>query len=111
MIIMASDNAAQKAGQAAADPKADERGDELRGLAQEIHDATIRRRPGGAPISPAYVYAVHPDSGDEVVFVPGELLPDWAAGAAAGEGRIVRGDDGVTRVHLDAKGAKGGDGR
>ncbi|MFI7508643.1 hypothetical protein ACIBSS_17610 [Micromonospora aurantiaca] len=108
-----SDNGAQKAAQAAAareERADDERGAELRELAQEIHDATIRRPRGGAPVAPAHVYAVHPDTGDEVVFVPGELLPDWAARAAAGEGRYERGDDGVLRVHLDARrGSKGGD--
>ncbi|MET8065282.1 MULTISPECIES: hypothetical protein [Micromonospora] len=112
---MATDNSAPKAAQAstaaAREERAeDARAEELRELAQEMHDATIRRPRGGAPVAPAHVYAVHPDTGDEVVFVPGELLPEWAAQAAAGEGRYERGDDGVVRVHLDArKGAKGGD--
>lgn len=25
-----------------------------------------------------YLHTVHPDTGNEVVFVPGEALPDWA---------------------------------
>jgi hypothetical protein len=28
-------------------------------------------------LSRTYVHAVHPDHGEPVVFVPGELLPDW----------------------------------
>ena len=28
-----------------------------------------------------YVHAVHPDTGLDVVFVPGETLPDWVAPA------------------------------
>lgn len=41
----------------------------------------------GTP-APDYVRGVHPDTGIEVTFVPGELLPDWAAAALA-EGRSV----------------------
>ncbi|HEY9358740.1 MAG TPA: hypothetical protein VIQ52_20750 [Arthrobacter sp.] len=34
---------------------------------------------GGADrISQGYLHTVHPDTGNEVVFVPGEALPDWA---------------------------------
>lgn len=34
---------------------------------------------GGAErISVGYLHTVHPDTGLEVVFVPGEALPDWA---------------------------------
>lgn len=101
-----SDKVAQKAAQADADRGEvvdGKRGEELRELAQEMHDATTRRRRGGAPVAPSYVYAVHPDTGDEVVFVPGELLPDWAVGAADGEGTYERGDDGVLRVRLGGK--------
>lgn len=29
--------------------------------------------------SPAYLYAVHPDTGLDITFVPGEALPAWAA--------------------------------
>jgi hypothetical protein len=39
-----------------------------------------RRRLGGQ-VAPGYVYVAHPDHGEPVVFVPGELLPDWAADA------------------------------
>ncbi len=100
-----SDNAAPKAAQASGTEERaeDARGAELRELAQEMHDATIRRPRGGAPVAPAYVYAVHPDTGDEVVFVPGELLPDWAVEAATGGVPAERGDDGVLRVHLRGK--------
>ena len=38
--------------------------------------------------SPGYIRAVHPEHGEDVVFVPGELLPQWAADALqAGHGR------------------------
>jgi hypothetical protein len=34
---------------------------------------------GGAHrISQGYLHTVHPDTGNDVVFVPGEALPDWA---------------------------------
>ena len=29
-----------------------------------------------------YVHAVHPDHGEPVVFVPGEMLPSWAVDVA-----------------------------
>ena len=35
--------------------------------------------PGVKPtkVATSYVHAKHPDHGEDVVFVPGELLPDW----------------------------------
>ncbi|MGX1160410.1 hypothetical protein FBY31_1222 [Arthrobacter sp. SLBN-100] len=34
---------------------------------------------GGAErISQGFLHTVHPDTGNDVVFVPGEALPDWA---------------------------------
>ncbi|MDP9692702.1 UNVERIFIED_ORG: hypothetical protein J2X79_000231 [Arthrobacter globiformis] len=33
---------------------------------------------GKAPIALDYLHAVHPDTGLEVVFTPGEALPEWA---------------------------------
>lgn len=32
-----------------------------------------------------FVHAVHPDTGIDVVFLPGELLPEWVKLAAAEE--------------------------
>ncbi|MFG2167423.1 hypothetical protein [Micromonospora chersina] len=83
----------------------DKRGDELRKMAQDLHDATTRRRRGGVVVAPAHVYAVHPDTGDEVVFVPGEALPEWAVEAAVAGvgGQWVRGDDGLLRVYMGGR--------
>ena len=37
--------------------------------------------------SPVYVPAVHPDTGVDVVFVPGELLPEWVSDEAVRQAR------------------------
>jgi hypothetical protein len=63
---------------------------------------TIREAPQAvAPPSdgraPGYMHAVHPDHGQEVVYTPGELLPDWAA-AELRAGHFVQGKDGVYRL-------------
>lgn len=34
--------------------------------------------PAPAVLARDYVHAKHPDTGADVVFVPGEALPDWA---------------------------------
>lgn len=47
--------------------------------------------------SPGYVRAVSPE-GEQVVFVPGELLPDWAAARLAG----ARLDEDATAWRLPA---------
>lgn len=59
-------------------------------------DLRAQEKPVGVPKvgvqSPGYIRAVHPEHGEPVVFVPGELLPDWAAEAlAAGQGRVEDG--------------------
>ncbi len=49
----------------------------------------VRQERAGAPgglrsvnrTAPGYVHAVSPETGDPVVFVPGEALPDWAVEA------------------------------
>jgi hypothetical protein len=47
------------------------------------------------------IRAVHPDHGNEVMFVPGELLPAWAAEALrAGRGGLTDGG----HIVLDLKG-------
>lgn len=33
---------------------------------------------GAEKISHGYLHTTHPDTGNEVVFVPGEALPEWA---------------------------------
>jgi hypothetical protein len=48
-------------------------------------------------LSPGYVRCaagMHPDHGEAVVFVPGQLLPDWAADALASQ-RPVPTPDGI----------------
>jgi hypothetical protein len=49
-----------------------------------------------------HTVATHPDHGEEVVFVPGELLPDWAA-QALDSGRLDRDAAGITRLDLRKK--------
>jgi hypothetical protein len=45
----------------------------------EFRERTGLTNGGGAErISQGYLHTVHPDTGNEVVFVPGEALPDWA---------------------------------
>ena len=43
------------------------------------------RHDAGMP-APGYVHATDPDHGEPVVFVPGELLPEWAAEAFREQG-------------------------
>ena len=41
---------------------------------------------GGAErVSLGYLHTVHPNTGNEVVFVPGEALPDWAVKVQNGQ--------------------------
>lgn len=59
---------------------------ETQGLEPEEAEAVaVQERGGGLTtgggaerISNGYLHTVHPDTGNEVVFVPGEALPDWA---------------------------------
>ncbi|WP_258802632.1 hypothetical protein [Pseudarthrobacter sp. NS4] len=59
---------------------------EARGMEREEAEAVAVREHGGGlttgggagRISRDYLHTVHPDTGNEVVFVPGEALPDWA---------------------------------
>jgi hypothetical protein len=45
----------------------------------EFRERTGLTNGGGADrISQGFLHVVHPDTGNEVVFVPGEALPDWA---------------------------------
>lgn len=45
----------------------------------EFRERTGLTNGGGAErISQGFLHVVHPDTGNEVVFVPGEGLPDWA---------------------------------
>jgi hypothetical protein len=44
---------------------------------------------------------VHPDHGEPVVFLPGDLRPPWAAEAYR-KGRYVDGDDQVVKLGLAA---------
>ena len=65
------------------DPIADDR--ELVGLAAE-HLATERvgARPHSVGTTSAvHIRAVHPEHGEPVVYVPGELLPSWLVDAPA----------------------------
>jgi hypothetical protein len=45
-------------------------------------------------VAPFYLRATHPEHGEPVVFVPGELLPVWAA-ALLQAGNVTTDDDGV----------------
>ena len=50
-------------------------------------DGAVKRDVG--VIAPGFVRAVHPDHGEPVTFVPGELLPPWAAALLrGGQGRF-----------------------
>lgn len=58
--------------------------------AQAADWAAQQRAPGGHNIgtpSPGFIRATHPDHGESVVYVPGELLPEWVVEALdAGRG-------------------------
>lgn len=61
-----------------------------------------RDEPAGPPpkvgvVAPGYIRATHPDHGEAVVFVPGELLPDWAAEALKAGGAEAD-PDGIVRL-------------
>lgn len=49
--------------------------------------------------APTYIRAVDPDHGEQVTFVPGELLPGWAVDALD-SGRFER-EGGAVRLVLD----------
>ncbi|TQJ41512.1 hypothetical protein FBY33_3627 [Arthrobacter sp. SLBN-112] len=59
---------------------------EAKGIDQDEAEAVaVPERSGGLTtgggaerISLGYLHTVHPESGNDVVFVPGEALPDWA---------------------------------
>jgi len=43
-----------------------------------LQERVVDDPPPAVPrVSPGYVRARHPGHGEQVVFVPGELLPDW----------------------------------
>ncbi|WPU08096.1 hypothetical protein [Pseudarthrobacter oxydans] len=61
---------------------------------------------GGAErISQGYLHTVHPDTGNEVVFVPGEALPAWAMNVQndAQAARLNATDTSVSDVASGAK--------
>lgn len=79
-------------------------GQEIREARERAADEAAQDRPrvgASAPpagtVAPGYVRAVHPEHGEPVVFVPGEMLPAWAAEALEA-GRTQTGDDGVTTL-------------
>jgi hypothetical protein len=54
--------------------------------------AAVTARP---TLATAYVHAVHPEHGEDVVYVPGQALPGWVA-EALDAGRYTRDRDEVT---------------
>jgi len=63
-------------------PKQTERAEAEDAAAQEAASVAAAPPPPPARIgvqAPSYIRAKHPDHGEPVVFVPGELLPEWAA--------------------------------
>lgn len=63
---------------------------------ERVADLRAQEKPAGVHKigvqSPGFIRAVHPEHGEPVVFVPGEMLPAWAAEAlAAGHGRLEDG--------------------
>lgn len=52
--------------------------DEAEALAVSERGTGLTIGGGAERTSLGYLHTVHPDTGNEVVFVPGEALPDWA---------------------------------
>lgn len=52
--------------------------DEAEAMAVDERGAGLTTGGGADRVSLGYLHTVHPDTGQEVVFVPGEALPDWA---------------------------------
>jgi len=52
--------------------------EEADAVAVSEHGSGLTTGGGAERISLGYLHTVHPDTGQEVVFVPGEALPDWA---------------------------------
>lgn len=52
--------------------------DEAEALAVSERGTGLTTGGGAERTSLGYLHTVHPDTGNEVVFVPGEALPDWA---------------------------------
>lgn len=64
-------------------------------------------KPNTGTLAPCYVNAVHPDTGLNVTFCPGELLPDWAAEPVnAGHGEFADEDERVFVVEQESLPAK-----
>lgn len=51
---------------------------EAEAMAMQERGGGLTTGGGAERISQGYLHTVHPDTGNEVVFVPGEALPDWA---------------------------------
>ena len=63
--------------------------EDAREQAERAADVAAHERAGAAAhstgrVSPGYLQATHPEHGEAVVFVPGELLPAWVADALDG---------------------------
>lgn len=48
---------------------------------EALQDVGPADAPAPLTVSPGFVKAVHPDSGIDVVYVPGEALPAWVVAA------------------------------
>jgi hypothetical protein len=72
-------------------------GEDLTAPVHHVHGADLRLAPG-------YVHAAHPEHGEPVTILPGELMPDWMRAALAGGATLVVEGDGVFRL----AGVKGG---
>ncbi|WP_438353702.1 hypothetical protein [Microbacterium sp. CJ88] len=64
--------------------EAEEYEEAIRATAQAEQDALTGQTapPRGPVIAQTYINAVHPDTGVDVVFIPGEAIPTWAVPAA-----------------------------
>jgi len=58
---------------------------EAEALAVDERGAGLTTGGGAERISLGYLHTVHPDTGLEVVFVPGEALPAWAVEVQNGQ--------------------------
>lgn len=54
--------------------------DEAEAVAVQERGEGLTTGGGAGRISLGYLQTVHPETGNDVVFVPGEALPDWAVG-------------------------------
>ncbi|MEQ4518501.1 hypothetical protein ABLI39_03945 [Pseudarthrobacter sp. B907] len=52
--------------------------DEAESVAVREYGSGLTTGGGADRISAGFLHTVHPDTGNDVVFVPGEALPDWA---------------------------------